>query len=316
MTRRATSTDEKEPAISPLAHGADSAPPLGLHSLLTSWPFEPLVYAALAVAGALYLWGWRRVPAFPRWRVTAFAFGLGACFVALAGPVAAYDTTLFSVHMLQHLLLVSVAGPLLALGAPVALAVRAARPPLRRRTVGVLHSPPLRFLGHPVVTWLLLAAVLWLTHFTGFYNAALESEPLHVVEHALYLTAAFLFWWPVVGADPGAHRLGYPARLAYIVLTMPQQTVVGLAVYSAGRVMYSHYATLQRTWGPSPPADQQLAGQLMWIGGNLLMLAPFVAVVFAWMRYEERQARRVDRRLDRAAAEADAVEEARRPPAP
>lgn len=218
--------------------------------------------------------------------------------------------------MVQHLLLVSVAAPLLALGAPVALAVRAAPPPARRRMARILHSAPLRVVGHPVVTWLLLGTVLWLTHFTGFYDAALESEPLHVVEHVLYLTAAFLFWWPVVGADPGAHRLGYPARLAYIVLTMPQQTVVGLVIFSAGQVMYSHYATVERAWGPTPLADQQLAGEIMWIGGNLLMLAPFVAVIFAWMRHEDRQARRIDRRLDRAAGivRDDGFEDARRPP--
>ena len=296
-----------------LAHGDSPAPPLGLHSLYTAWSFEPLVYAALVLAGGLYVAGCRRVPAFPRRRAVAFLAGLAVCFLALAGPPAAYDTTLFSLHMVQHLLLVGVAAPLLALGAPVALAVRAARPPLRRRMVRVLHSAPLRVIGHPAVTWLLLGAVLFGTHFTGFYEAALESEPLHVVEHALYLSAAFLFWWPVVGADPGAHRLSYPARLAYIVLTMPQQTAVGLAILSAGHVLYSHYAMLQRSWGPTPLADQQLAGQIMWIGGNLLMLAPFVAVVFAWMRHEERQARRVDRRLDRAAA-GEGLEDARRPP--
>lgn len=242
------------------------------------------------------------MPRFQAWRAYCWLAGLLVAFVALASPLAAYDDTLFSLHMVQHLLLVMVAAPLLVLGAPVALAMRAASVSVRGRLIKVMHSAPLSVVGHPVFTWLFFGVVMWVTHFTSFYNAALESNSVHVFEHAVYLIAGFLFWWPVVGADPGAHRLKHPARLVYIMLAMPQQAALGLVIYSASHILYAHYATLDLPWGPGPLIDQDYAGQIMWIGGNFMMLFPFVSVIFAWMRHDERAAVRLDRRLDAARA--------------
>ena len=90
----------------------------------------------------------------------------------------------------------------------------------------------------------------------------------HILEHALYLGAALLFWWPVVGADPSPWRLPHPARVAYLFLGMPQSSFLGLAIFSAPEVLYPHYADLVRPWGPTPLYDQQLAGGMMWAGGD------------------------------------------------
>src|SRR5439155_27357025 len=140
--------------------------------------------------------------------------------------------------------------------------------PVRRRWIlPVLHSRVVRVLTHPVVAWLVFASVMWGTHFSPLFNESLENPLLHQLEHALYLTAALLFWWPVLGADPAPWRLPYPVRALYAFLQMPQNTFLALAIYSSSNVLYAHYATLQRTWGPAPLEDQQLAGGLMWVIG-------------------------------------------------
>lgn len=143
------------------------------------------------------------------------------------------------------------------------------------------------------------AAVMWLAHFSPLFDAALEDELLHRIEHALFLGAALLFWWPVVGADPSPHRLGHPARILYLALGMPLSSLLGLVIFSASTVLYPHYATLERSWGMSPLEDQAWAGGIMWAGGDLAFVVAIVAAVAVWLRHEEREAQRVDARLAR-----------------
>lgn len=280
-----------------LAHG-DIAPEPSLSSLLGAWPFEPLVWLGAGVAAWWYLRAYARVPAFPSVRRTHFLLGLGVVLVALSSPIAVYEGPLFWVHMAQHLLLTMVAAPLLLLGTPVTLALRAATAPGRKRLLRVLHSRIVAALTNPVVTWSLFALVMWLTHFTGLYDLALENEWAHVAEHAAYLVAACLFWWPVIGLEPGAARLGWPGRIAYLILAMPQQSFLGVAIHQAGEPLYPHYETVARTWGPTPLGDQQLAGTIMWVVGDLLFIGALVVAVLAWMRHDERAAQHLDRRLD------------------
>ena len=276
-----------------LAHGP--APDPGIWFL--QWAFEPLVWGAGAASAWWYIRAARRVHGWSVWRSRSYIAGIGVAVFALSGPPAVFDTALFWVHMVQHLLLVMLAAPLLLLGAPVTLALRSESDRLRRRLRALIEMPPIKFFGQPVVAWMLMAAVVVLTHFSAIYNAALENELVHIGEHALYISAALLFWWPVVGLDPGSSRLARPVRVVYVALTMPVQAFVGLALYSADRVLYEHYSTLQRSWGPTPLADQQLAGVVMWIGGELLAGAALAAVVVAWMREEDRLAAKEDRRL-------------------
>jgi putative copper resistance protein D len=159
----------------------------------------------------------------------------------------------------------------------------------------------LRVISFPVVTWVLFAGTMWVSHFSGLYDASLDSEPIHIFEHGLYLFVALLFWWPVVGADPSPWRMPHPARIGYLFLGMPQSSFLGLAIYSAPAVLYAHYATLQRTWGPTPFDDQQLAGAIMWVGGDAAFLVALLLAVWVWLRAEEAEGRRVDARLDREA---------------
>ncbi len=199
--------------------------------------------------------------------------------------------------MVQHLLLMFVAAPLLVASAPITLALRASSPSWRRRLLAVLHSRPVRALTFPVVTWILFAAVNWGWHFSTLYDQALENDPLHYLQHASFLAVALLFWWPVVGADPSPWRLSHPVRLLYVFLALPQNSFLGVALLSASTVLYPHYVTNIRTWGPTPLEDQQLGGMLMWVAGDLAFLAGMAVVVVLWMRYEERRTVRIDARL-------------------
>jgi putative membrane protein len=255
----------------------------------------------LVAAGLLWLVAARRVraargPAAVSWRRSAlFVAGLGTIVVALASPVDAGAATRFSVHMVQHLLLALVAAPLLVLARPVTLALQASTPATRRRLVlPLLHSRPLVVLSSPPVAWCGFALVMWATHFSPLYEAALTDPGLHALEHLAYLGSALLFWSVVAGVDPGPARLSPPARILYLFLAMPQMTFLGLAIYGARHALYPVYGS-----GPAALADQRLAGALMGGGGVLVFLPAVGVLLLDWWAREERAAARADARLDR-----------------
>jgi cytochrome c oxidase assembly factor CtaG len=311
------------------AHGGDVPGEPTLAAFLLGWSFDATVWLPVVAAGLLWRAGVGRVnrahPANPvprRWTV-AWLAGLFAILVALDSGVERYDTTLFAVHMVQHLLLTMVAVPLLLYAGPITLLLRASDPATRRRWIlPLLHARLVRLISHPVVAWILFAGVMWASHFSPLFDAALEDELLHRFEHALFLGSAALFWWPVVGPDPSPWRMGYPAKVLYVGLQMPQNTFLALAIYSATEPLYAHYVTVPRDWGPTPLLDQQFAGGIMWLGGDLMFLAFVALLVAAWFRDEERRSVGEDRRLDaeraaiRERAEQLAIRRGAAPPVP
>jgi putative copper resistance protein D len=291
------------------AHGAAEVTPPDAAALLFGWTWEPAVTVGLVAAAVVWTVAVRRVNGahpgnpVPRARTVAWMAGLGALAVALLSGIGRYDTTLFWVHMIQHILLTLVAPPLLALAAPITLLLRVASPGARRRRVlPLLHSRVVRVLAFPVVAWAIFAGVMWASHFSPLFNAALEDPLVHEVEHFSYLGAGLLFWWPAVAADPGPWRMSHPVRAMYVFLQMPQNTFLAIALLSAPAPLYEHYVTLERSWGPTPLEDQQTAAGLMWFIGDLLFILPIMAIVAAWMRHEERRTAHTDRRADAALA--------------
>jgi putative copper resistance protein D len=235
----------------------------------------------------------------PRRRSVAFLAGMTALSFALVSGIARYDTSLFSVHMVQHVLLMLVAAPLLVLGAPITLLLRVSSSGFRRRwLLPILHARWLRFVAHPVAAWVTFAAMMWGVHFSPLFNASLEDPLVHDLEHLLFLTGALLFWWPAVGLDPAPWRLSHPARIGYLFTQMTQNTFLAVVILNASSALYPHYATLGGPWGTVALDDQRLAAGIMWIAGDAIFLTAILAVVAGWMRSEGRNEARADRRAD------------------
>ncbi|MBI2762302.1 MAG: cytochrome c oxidase assembly protein [Chloroflexi bacterium] len=274
-------------------------------NLLLGWEFEPFVILSLVIVAVAW---WRLLgsidrahPERPvarrqRW---LFVVGLLVVAIALQSGVARYDTTLFSLHMVQHLLLTLVAPPLLALAAPITQILRAASPETRQHWIlPILHSRVVTLIGHPIVAWLAFTAVMWGTHFSPLFNQSLEDPLVHDLEHGLYLAVGLLFWWPVVGLDPAPRRMSHPARIAYLFLQMPQNSFLAMAILFANGPLYAHYATLGAPYGIDALSDQRSAAGIMWFVGDVIFLIATLAVLAGWMRNEARTTNAADRRAD------------------
>ena len=216
---------------------------------------------------------------------------------ALGPPIDGYADRLLSAHMVQHLLLMQVAAPLLLLGRPVTLALAASSGRARAGLAQLAHGRIARIIGSPLVGFGSFALVLWVSHLTGLYERALTNETVHALEHVAFLTAALLFWWPIVARDPGAARLSFPARMLYVFLSMPVMSLLGYVIASTDRILYPHYAVI--SGAASALADQRLGGTIMWEGSMLVGVVTLSAVLIDWMGRDEREALRADLRRER-----------------
>ena len=268
----------------------------------------PAPYLALSIlcvgAVALYGVGVRRYDAahrrrpFPRWRAAAFAAGVLVLWAALTPLMDAYANTRFAVHMVQHLTLMLVAAPLLVLGTPLLIARIVGPAALRRALSRAAHHPVAQALQFPVLAWAAFLAVLWGSHYSALYEAALERPGVHVLEHWLYLGTAVLFWMPVAAAEPSRWRMNHPLRLLYLVMAGPPSVFLALSLYQSTQILYPHYEVANLLAGRSPLADQRAGGAVMWILGGVPLLVAMIAVAGSWARHDARVAKRLDARLD------------------
>jgi cytochrome c oxidase assembly factor CtaG len=269
-------------------------------TIITSWTLNPLAIVPIVAAAWLYGMGLRRAARagtpHPRRAAVAFFAGLTVVALALASPIDAYAEVSFSFHMAQHLLLTLLAPPLLALGAPITLALRSTRPQTARLLSRLLRSVPAVVLSDPVVGWALFVGVALVIHLTPLFDLALRSSGAHALEHALWLAAALVYWWPIVGRDPTAHPMGYPVRLLSLFLAMPAMSFLALAIYSARGPLYDGYATLPAPWGPSALADQRAGATMMWLVGNLALVLAMLIVATAWKRDDDARQHRLEAR--------------------
>jgi putative membrane protein len=241
----------------------------------------------LLLSVALYAWGLVRVRrsgrVFPARAIVAFGAALAVVAASLLGPVDALADASLSWHMVQHLALVTLAAPLLLLGAPLRLAMAAlpARP--AAALARALNSTPLRVLTHPAFAWLQFAVVLYGTHFSPLYEAALENEAVHVCEHALYMASALIFWTPLLAVPPAPHAPSHPVRILALFLALPMSAFLGFAFYVTQHVLYPHYA------GHAGALDDQLnAGAVMWLAGAGPLLLALLWCVADWGARERR----------------------------
>lgn len=265
--------------------------------LAGAWSFEPAVIAGLAATAVVYGRGTarlgRRVGSSGRARRNlAFYSGLAVVAAALLSPLDALAAALFSAHMVQHLLLMVVAAPLLASSRPTAALV-AGLPALGRDVARLVRGGSLgrmaRVLARPVVVWAVGAVALWAWHMPALYDAALAHDLLHALEHASFLAAALLFWGVVFAS--GARR-GLPRPIATLLVFASgvQSSALGAVLVFASTPLYPVHAAGAAVWGRSPLEDQQLAGALMWVPPALLYVLTMAWLLYRWFADMETQA--------------------------
>ena len=274
---------------------------------LASGTFDLFLLVNLLLAAGWYSWAVRRVRRSGTWsRLASSCFYIALALLALTylGPIAAWSHTFFWAHMTQHLVVMMVAAPLLVLSNPVTLAFRASSPTTRRRwVVPILRSRAVRILTNPVVTWVLFAGALLATHFTPFYDLALRNHDLdYFVEQPLYLIAAFLFYFPLIGSNLQPRRPSHAVRLLSLGTMMFPEALVGAVIYFASVPLYSAFDAV-RPFGPSVLDDQRLAGALMWalvmvVDSGWMMLA-----AAEWFTSEEKKVAGMDRKIARELAD-------------
>lgn len=222
----------------------------------------------------------------PGWRVAAFGLGVLVLLAAQGGPLAEPAERSFAGHMAQHMVLLLVAGPLLAAGAaglPLSLACPM---PLRQRLARLRVAPAARLLRRPVIAAMLAGGVqtlvLWVWHLPAPYVAALEHPLVHALEHLCFISAGWLLWAPVLGAP--RHRLPAPIAVLLLLGTMLPASALGAVLTFAPQPVYP-----ARALGPDPLADQQLAGLLMWAPMDVTVLVTTLAVFLHWLLRLQRQ---------------------------
>ena len=283
-------------------------PRLTTGSFFTEWGFDPVPLVITVWVAGLYLVGVaalrRRGDTWPVGRTLAFVVaGMGSFYVATSSGLATYDTTLLSVHMVQHMVLSMLVPLSLALGAPVTLALRTLPTTPRRWLLAVLHSPVARVLSFPPLTFTLYIVSPWALYFSGWYRASLESTYVHELMHVHLVMVGALFFWPLMGIDPIPGRVGYPFRVLLTVLTLPFHAFLGVTIMGQSTLIGGDwYPRLSEgpmgAWLPDPLADQNLAGGILWGSGDLIGLVFFGVLFTQWVRSSMKEAAREDRRLD------------------
>jgi cytochrome c oxidase assembly factor CtaG len=267
-------------------------PPFGLPAVLTQWQFAPIVTAFVVVSVGLYLWGVirvaRRHPArpWPAWRTAAFLGGMLVLVLATQSGIGKYDDLLFYDHMVQHLMLLMVAPPLLIAAQPITLLLHASRNPLHTWAKRALRSRVASFLTWPVFGAVAYALAVLAAHLTSLATYFERNQTAHDAEHAMFLIIGYLFFLPLLGREPIRWRLSYPVRFVVLVLLMPVDTFTGLALGYGSATSPGVPTGPRPAWAPSPVSDLHLGGAVMWIGGDGIMFVLMMLVFLMWSRDE------------------------------
>jgi cytochrome c oxidase assembly factor CtaG len=278
---------------------------------LLAWHPQPLPFFPLAclVALVLYVSGvvrlTRRGDRWSPWRTSAWVGGLVSVLAVTGTGTGGYGMQLFSVHMVQHMVLSMLSPIFLLLGAPITLALRALSPAPRGRTgprellVRVVHSRVAQVLCHPAVTLGLFVASLYGVYFTPIFDDLMSSWWGHTAMLVHFLLVGLLFFWPIVGADPAPRRTPHLLRIIELFVAMPFHAFFGIALMMSTGLIVRFFGNPPGSWGVSPMADQNLGGGIAWAFGEVPTVI-VLAVVFAqWSRDEGRLQVRMDRAADR-----------------
>jgi putative copper resistance protein D len=290
--------------------GFPAPPPLTLERYVFSFYPHILWLTVAGAAAGLYVVGVfrlrRRGDRWPASRVVSWLTGCVLLVLMTSGGPAIYGKIHFSTHMLQHMILMMGVPLLWVLGAPVTLALRALRPRTdgslgaRETLLQMLHSRPARLLGNPITAEVLFIASLVIFYYTSIFDLAMFTHVGHVLMTAHFLLVGYLFIWCMIGIDPGPAQAAYPFRVLMLFIMLGVHAFFGVSLMSSGTLLAPNYwHAIGQTDNAALLADQQLGGAIAWGSGDIPSLLLAVALVFAWMRDDQRRARQLDRQAER-----------------
>ena len=269
-----------------------------LKAFLTSWNWRPDVIMVVATLGSVYVAGWWRLwkqgARIARgWRLALYGAGLVTICLALLSPIDTFGSFLFTMHMVQHELLVMVAPLLLLLADPLPV-ILWGLPRRLRAVIGrlLIRGAPFRRILQAgtwmPVSWLLHVMTLWVWHYPAMYEASLRNEFVHDAQHLSFFLTGILLWWPIVNPAPRVHGLvAYGFRIAYVLLAALQNTMLAALIALTERVLYPYYTAVPRLWGLTPLQDQITGGLIMWIPGGMMYVITTLVLVARMLDREE-----------------------------
>ncbi|WP_172383566.1 cytochrome c oxidase assembly protein [Streptomyces sp. MNP-20] len=270
---------------------------------------EPFFLISCLVALGLYGWGVvrlvRRGDKWPVGRTVSFVVGVLTILLVMCTKLNDYGMVLFSVHMVQHMIISMLSPILLLLGAPITLALRAlpvagrGRKGLRELLLMLLHSRYVRIITHPAFTIPMFIASLYALYFTPLFDTLMGSKAGHIGMMVHFLAVGLVFFWPIMGIDPGPHRPGHLMRMLELFAGMPFHAFFGIALMMASEPMIETYKNPPASLGVEALADQNAAGGIAWAFSEIPSVLVLIALLFQWYRSDQREGRRKDRAADR-----------------
>ena len=272
--------------------------PSAYHAIFEEWSPPIVLTGTLILFGAVYVRGWfairrTRAAQFSWWRLGAFLLGLAVIWLAIASPLDGFADALLSAHMVEHLLLMSFAPPLLLLGYPVVPLLRGLPRGVTIHLLGpLIRSEMLRRLGYllitPMVAWFAMNLAFLGWHVPAAYDFALEHERWHEFEHLCFLGTSILFWWPVIHPWPTRQTFAGWLLLLYLAMADIVNTVLSAFLAFCDRPIYGYYLREPNAFHISPLSDQRAGAVVMWVIGSLIFLVPAIVVTFRLLQPKER----------------------------
>ncbi|WP_406369977.1 cytochrome c oxidase assembly protein [Streptomyces sp. NBC_00647] len=274
------------------------------------WSADPFFLVACLLGLGLYGWGVarlaRRGDAWSWGRTASFVIGVLTVMLVMCTRLNDYGMVMFSVHMVQHMVISMLSPILILLGAPITLALRALPVAAKRGNKGprelllmFLHSRYMRIVTHPAFTIPMFIASLYALYFSPIFDFLMGSTAGHIVMMCHFLAVGLVFFWPIMGVDPGPHRPGYLMRMLELFAGMPFHAFFGIALMMASEPMVEAYKNPSASLGIDALADQTAAGGIAWAFSEIPSVLVLLALLFQWYGSEQRQAKRQDRAADR-----------------
>ncbi|MFE3033213.1 cytochrome c oxidase assembly protein [Streptomyces canus] len=273
------------------------------------WSADPFFLVACLLALGLYAWGVvrlrRRGDSWSMGRTVSYVLGVLSIGLMMCTKLNDYGMVMFSVHMVQHMVISMLSPILILLGAPVTLALRAlpvagkGRKGPRELLLALLHSRYMRIITHPAFTIPLFIASLYALYFTPIFDSLMGSKTGHVAMMVHFLAVGVVFFWPIIGVDPGPHRPGYLMRMLELFAGMPFHAFFGIALMMASEPMVETFKNPPASLGIDALSDQNYAGGIAWAFSEIPSVLVLIALLFQWYGSEQRQAKRTDRAADR-----------------